>query len=117
MVDVMTFLIVFFMLFTTFRTNPAGLNIKLPRAETATPQRDSKIVVTIDRAGNVYLDERKTTIEALRVRIGERIQRNPSEVVMIRADDTTRYQRLVEVMDAARLAGATRLALAADKPR
>ena len=48
MVDVMTFLIVFFMLFTTFRTNPAGLDIKLPRAETATPQQATTTVVTID---------------------------------------------------------------------
>ena len=44
MVDVMTFLIVFFMLFTTFRTNPAGLDIKLPRAETATAHKTSTTV-------------------------------------------------------------------------
>ncbi|MEW6229549.1 MAG: biopolymer transporter ExbD [Bacillota bacterium] len=117
MVDVMTFLIVFFMLFTTFRTNPAGLNIRLPRAATATPQEATRIVVAIDRSGELYLNDRKTTLAKLKADIEGRIQKDPNEVVIIRADSVTKYSRLVEVMDTARLAGATRLALAAEKKR
>ena len=117
MVDVMTFLIVFFMLFTTFRTNPAGLNIKLPRAETATAQPTSTTIITIDKAGNVYLDDKKISLDNLRATISRRIQKNPDEIVIIRADSSTSYQKLVDVMDVARLAGAGRLALAADKTK
>jgi biopolymer transport protein ExbD len=117
MVDVMTFLIVFFMLFTTFRTNPAGLDIKLPRAETATAQKASTTVVTIDKAGNVYLGDKKTSLDSLKLTLNQRIQKNPNEIVVIRADSSTSYQRLVDVMDVARLAGAGRLALAADRIR
>ncbi|MGB4514549.1 MAG: biopolymer transporter ExbD [Bacillota bacterium] len=116
MVDVMTFLIVFFMLFTTFRTNPAGLDIKLPRAETATPQQATTTVVTIDKSGNVYLENKRTSLDSLKVAINQRIQQNPNEIVVIGADSSTSYQRLVDVMDVARLAGANRLALAADRP-
>ncbi|HCD42081.1 MAG TPA: biopolymer transporter ExbD, partial [Firmicutes bacterium] len=76
MVDVMTFLIVFFMLFTTFRTNPAGLDIKLPRAETATPQQATTTVVTIDKSGNVYLENKRTSLDSLKVAINQRIQQN-----------------------------------------
>lgn len=115
MVDIMTFLIVFFMLFTTFRTNPAGLDIKLPRAETATAQQASTTVVTVDKAGNVYLGDKRTSLDSLKVTINQRIQKNPNEIVVIRADSSTSYQKLVDVMDVARLAGAGRLALAADK--
>lgn len=115
MVDVMTFLIVFFMLFTTFRTNPAGLDIKLPRAQTATAQTTSTTIVTIDKAGNVYLGDKKTSLDNLRLTINQRIQKNPNEIVVIRADSSTSYQKLVDVMDMARLAGAGRLALAADR--
>jgi biopolymer transport protein ExbD len=117
MVDVMTFLIVFFMLFTTFRTNPAGLDIKLPRAETATAHKTSTTVVTIDKAGNVYLGDKRTSLDNLKITINQRIQKNPSEIVVIRADNSTSYQKLVDVMDIARLAGAARLALAADKTK
>ncbi len=106
MVDVMTFLIVFFMLFTTFRTNPAGLDIKLPRAQTATAQTTSTTIVTIDKAGNVYLGDKKTSLDNLRLTINQRIQKNPNEIVVIRADSSTSYQKLVDVMDMARLAGA-----------
>ncbi|NLS45593.1 MAG: biopolymer transporter ExbD [Firmicutes bacterium] len=117
MVDIMTFLIVFFMLFTTFRTNPAGLDIKLPRAETATPQQASTTIVTIDKSGNVYLDDKKISLDNLKLTINQRIQKNPNEIVVIRADDSTSYQKLVDVMDVARLAGAAKLALAAEIKR
>lgn len=117
MVDVMTFLIVFFMLFTTFRTNPAGLNIRLPRAATATHQGATRIVVAIDRSGELYLNDRKTTLARLKADIEDRIRKDPNEVVIIRADSVTKYSKLVEVMDTARLAGATHLALAAEKQR
>ncbi|MGE5586412.1 MAG: ExbD/TolR family protein [Bacillota bacterium] len=117
MVDVMFFLIVFFMLFTTFRTNPAGLNIRLPRAVTATPQQQARIVVVIDNQGEVYFNDRRTSMDGLREDIGRSLKEDPNEVVIIRADSGTRYSRLVEVMDAARVAGASRLALAAEKQR
>ncbi len=117
MVDVMTFLIAFFMLFTTFRSNPAGLNVRLPKAATAVPQDATRIVVSIDRSGEVYLNNRKTTVAKLRMDIAQHVKADPDETVIIRADSVTRYSRLVEVMDAVRLAGAARLALAADKPR
>lgn len=117
MVDVMFFLIVFFMLFTTFRTNPAGLNIRLPRAVTATPQQQARIVVVIDSQGEVYFNDRRTSMDGLRQDIGRSLKEDPNEVVIIRADSGTRYSRLVEVMDAARVAGASRLALAAEKQR
>ncbi|MGE5593860.1 MAG: ExbD/TolR family protein [Betaproteobacteria bacterium] len=115
MVDVMTFLISFFMLFTTFRTNPMGLAVRLPRAATATPQDSAAIVVVIDRAGDVYLNNRRIAVDGLRADIEKSVRANPNQLVIIRADSSTRYSRLVEVMDAARLAGATRLALAADR--
>ncbi|MGE5588134.1 MAG: ExbD/TolR family protein [Clostridia bacterium] len=115
MVDVMTFLIAFFMLFTTYRTNPAGLTVKLPRAVTATSQETAGIVVVIDRAGDVYLENRRMTLDGLRQDIERSVEANPNQFVIIRADRDARYSRLVEVMDAARLAGATRLALAAER--
>lgn len=111
----MTFLIAFFMLFTTYRTNPAGLTVKLPRAVTATSQETAGIVVVIDRAGDVYLENRRMTLDGLRQDIERSVEANPNQFVIIRADRDARYSRLVEVMDAARLAGATRLALAAER--
>ncbi|MCR4403263.1 MAG: biopolymer transporter ExbD [Firmicutes bacterium] len=117
MVDVMMFLIAFFMLFTTFRSNPAGLTVRLPKAATATPQESAGITVVIDRVGDVYLENRRMTLDSLRQDIEKSVQANPDQFVIIRADSNARYSKLVEVMDAARLAGATRLALAAERKR
>ncbi len=117
LVDVMTFLISFFMVFSTFHVSSTALTIKLPKAVTATRQSTGGVVVSIDRSGEVFLNERKVTLGKLREELESRIKRRPDETVVIRADSLTRYSKLVEVMDAARLAGATHLALAAEVPR
>ncbi len=65
----------------------------------------------------MYLGDKKTSLDSLKLTLNQRIQKNPNEIVVIRADSSTSYQRLVDVMDVARLAGAGRLALAADRIR
>ena len=116
MVDVMTFLIVFFILFTTFRTSPMGLQVKLPAAVTATKQETTRITVTIDVRGNIYFNDTRTTMDGLEQRVKRQIAQNRNSLVIIKADRDVRYAKLVEVMDAVRRVGATRVALAAEKP-
>ncbi|HHV61852.1 MAG TPA: biopolymer transporter ExbD [Firmicutes bacterium] len=116
MVDVMTFLIVFFILFTTFRASPMGLKVKLPAAVTATKQETTRITVTIDVGGNVYFNDTRTTVDGLQQKVRQQIARNRDSLVIIKADRDVRYAKLIEVMDAVRRVGATRVALAAERP-
>ncbi|NPV79881.1 MAG: biopolymer transporter ExbD [Firmicutes bacterium] len=115
LMDVMTFLIVFFILFTSFKTAPTGLQINLPRAVTAAPYRAGQMIVSIDRTGRLYFNGRRTTIPELRDQIKEHVSRDPGETVIIRADRQVLYEDIIAVMDTARDVGASRIALAADR--
>lgn len=112
MVDVMFFLLAFFMVFSTFRTSPATLNLDLPRAVTATREAPSEVVVSIDRQGRYFLNGRPVSLAQMTTLVGDAVRRQPDQLVVVRADREVQYDRVVQAIDALRRAGAYRLGLA-----
>lgn len=114
MVDVMFFLLAFFMVFTTFRTEPATLRLDLPRAVTATREASQELVVTIDRAGRYYVDGRPVNLAQMGALVGDAVRRRPDQLVIVRADKGIKYDLVVQAIDVLRRAGAYRLGLAVE---
>ena len=54
LLDVFVILLFYFMLSTTFRSTPAGINLILPRATTGVVQTARDLTVTIDAQGRMY---------------------------------------------------------------
>ncbi|BAS27558.1 ExbD/TolR family protein [Limnochorda pilosa] len=112
LIDVMFFLVVFFMLFTTFRTEPAGLDVQLPRAATARQNVPSELVVTVREDGRFYLGGRAVTSAELQQEIRRALADRPDLLVIIRGDRRARYEQVVRAIDDVRSVGGYRLALA-----
>lgn len=115
MIDVLFFLLVFFMLFSTFKTNVTGLNINLPKAATVTAQEHSKVVVTVAQNGAFYLGRRQVDEEGLKAELNKTLGSGGDAMVVIEADEAVLYKYLVAAMDAVRQAGGYRIALAVDR--
>lgn len=116
MVDVIFFLLVFFMLFTTFRTNPMGIDMQLPTAVTATNQSEMNFIVEIDADGSYYFEGESLTLSQIISEAEVRNQDNEGQLtIIISADKETRYDNVVSLIDQMRNAGIYRLALAAEK--
>ncbi|ADQ14696.1 ExbD/TolR family protein [Halanaerobium hydrogeniformans] len=116
MVDVIFFLLVFFMLFTTFRTNPQGIDMQLPTAVTATDQSETNFIVEIDADGSYYFEGETLTLAQIISEAELRNQDNEGQLtIIISADKETRYDNVVALIDQMRDAGIYRLALAAEK--
>ena len=116
MIDVTLFLLIFFMLFTTFKTNEAGVEVDLPRAATGTEQPPSNLTVSITRSGAIYLDNRLVTLETFRNAARETAAANPEAIVTIRGDSQSYWEHAVGIMDAARQAGLSRFAFGTQPP-
>ncbi|WP_324717772.1 biopolymer transporter ExbD [Carboxydochorda subterranea] len=114
MVDVMFFLLSFFMVFSTLRGNPATLDLDLPRAVTATREAAPALEVTIDRAGRYFLDGRPVGLAQMGVLVGDAIRRHPDRLVVVKADRDVKYDLVVQGIDVLRRAGAYRLGLAVE---
>lgn len=115
MIDVIFFLLVFFMLFTTFRTTPHGIDLQLPKAVTVTEQENKNMVVDISEKGEIYFDGKKISLNELNSIAENKYKSNNEIVVIINADREVKYKNIISVMDSLRQAGIYKLALAAEK--
>lgn len=116
MIDVMFFLVVFFMVFSTFKVSSDGIPVELPRAATAQDQPASEIVVSITKDGVFYLDDRLTTIQGLKDGVRQVLAQRPDVVAVIRADREARFEWVVTAIDAMTEAGGSSLSFTVEKP-
>lgn len=116
LIDIFTILLFYFMLFTTFRSTPAGVSVSLPRAITATTQAMRDLVITVDAQGRIYAGGDRVQPSDITRLARDYLARDPNVTVTIRADEATRYENVVAVIDATRAAGAFRLRLAVEMP-
>ncbi len=111
MVDIVFQLLIFFMVATTMERNPQ-LRVDLPQASSATAEPSIDLVITIDRKGNIYADEKKVSWKALSSKLKSLAARKPDALIVIRADSQVPHGRVVKVMDLASSYGLKRLAIA-----
>jgi len=114
MIDTMAFLLVFFMIASLAMSQQAGMPVSLPRAEAADSQTwgDRSLVVTLEADGQVYLNKEAVARGSLAESIRSRLAESPELIVVINADEGIRHGDVVAAMDAAKRAGAARMAIA-----
>ena len=117
MIDVIFFLLVFFMLFTTFRTNPYGIDLQLPKAVTVSKQTEENLIIDINKSGQVFYKGDNLPITKISSLVKDKYVNNEKLVVIINADKDTRYKYIVSVMDNIRQVGVYRIALAAEEKK
>lgn len=110
LIDVTIFLLFFFMLFTTFKTDELGIDVDLPRGATGSPRESANLVVTVTESGAIYLDDRLVTLSAFTDAARQAAAASPEASVTLRADSQAYWEHAVQVMDAARQAGIYRFA-------
>lgn len=117
MIDVVFFLLVFFMVYFTVRTAPLGLNVELPKAVTGSAQASARFEVAVDKSGAFYVAGRRVSSAELRQALTERLKVNPDVFVIVKADKEVRYEYVVDALDQVRSAGGYRLGLAVEQDR
>ena len=112
LIDVMFFMLVFFMVFSTIKTEPMGLDVELPRAVTGSPQTSTSFEVLVDKSGVFYVSGRMVTGTEPQQQLTERLRVNPDIFVIVKADRDVRYEHVVDALDHVRAVGGYRLGLA-----
>jgi len=113
MIDVMMFLMVFFVLIS-LRVIPAlGLKTQLPTS--GKPEKldvRAHAVVTVTKAGQVQLDGVDYSLAALLAALKGLKQNGKDVDVVVRSDRDAAVQQLVDVMDTVKAAGISSVAIA-----
>lgn len=113
LVDVMLVLLIIFII--TIPVMNHAVKIDLPRA-TSQPNevKPQTIQLSVDAQGGVYWDEQALPRQALSARLAEAAQQQPQPELHIRADRTTQYQYVAEVMSEAQRSGLSRIGFVTD---
>lgn len=115
MVDVVFLLLIFFMISTTFVESP-GISIKLPETSAQTIDREPKeIKVTLSREGDIYHRNKKISLGDFRGLLAEHQSDAKETTVLLLADQDSKHGKVVTLMDLARDAGFTKLAIATEQ--
>ena len=74
----------------------------------------SNFTVTLKKDGTLYLDEQKITLESLVQNASLSSKQDENFAVILRAEATVEYQKVIKLMDALKGGGVTRFGLATD---
>ena len=112
MIDLMFFLLVFFMLSTMYMVEQKTLPVNLPQATSAAIDNKTNFTVTLKDDGSIYLEDQQTDIQTLLMQATKEQKNNPSFAIIIRADKDINYDKVVSFIDTLKKAGITRFGLA-----
>lgn len=114
MLDVVFIMLIFFIVTASF-AKESGIEVSRPDAATAERKERGNILVAITESGQVWVDRRQVDPRALQANIERLHAENPKAGVVIQADEEAKTGLLVDVMDAARLAGVRDVSIAAEQ--
>jgi biopolymer transport protein ExbD len=98
MLDLAYVLLIIFIILTTATVQ--GIKVNLPKASSQPSLAENKTkAVTITADGTIYLDTFPVTMPELENMLRQYKAANPNLPVIIKADSTIQYQRVVDVLD------------------
>jgi biopolymer transport protein ExbD len=109
-VDILTILLIFFVVSTTFKKDQPEVQINLPDSQTATkaPAELEHSIVSVDANDAVTLDGRPLPIEELEIAVKE-LATTKKASLALQADKKASFGMIIKVMDALKLAGVKNL--------
>lgn len=112
--DIFLVLLIIFMISSTAMME-SGLQVKLPSAKTtaSSATNNSKpIYVTVAKDGQIRVGDKTSTDDTLSATLKEALSQSTDKTVIIRGDESIFLGKAVKIMDAARTAGADKIAIA-----
>jgi biopolymer transport protein ExbD len=111
LIDMVFLTLIFFMVNATLSINPA-IRVDLPRARTSLGAISEEIVVSVRADGTLYIGERLVSVADFGMELRREMARVGKRSILLQGERTIAYEKLMEVMDQAKLAGVGRISLA-----
>jgi biopolymer transport protein ExbD len=113
MLDVVFIMLIFFIVTATF-IKEAGIQVDRPDTMTADSQEDAAILIAISANDEIWIDKQERDPRDVRVIIERLHAENPKGSIVIQADEESTNEMLVIILEAAKGAGVTNVAIASD---
>lgn len=113
MIDTIFFLLVFFMVATLSMTVQRGVPVNLPHAASARDEIKQVVTLTLTKEGKLFFDKEELISPAeAALRLTSHTGADAQVSVVINADRAVEHGHVIDLMDAVRQAGVSRIAVA-----
>ena len=109
LVDVVLVLLVIFMI--TAPVLQSGIEVAVPKTRTVKEITEQRIVVTIDKAQQVFLGDKVVNVHELGQKLHQQGTDPAHQVIYLRADESVPFGAFASVMDAVKQAGITNVSI------
>ena len=115
MLDIGFIMLIFFIVTTSF-VKEISIDVNRPTKSPIKEQKKSEVIsVRISGEGQIFVQDRLITLDAVRANIESNLALKPQATVVVVSDREADAGFLVKVIDQSRLAGARNVSLAAQK--
>lgn len=114
LIDMVFILLIFFMVSTTF-VKDLQIDIERPNAQSAVKSSSKAVRVHVTRSGDIFLDGRSVRSWMLQSRVKDLIAVSTEKSVLVVTDRAVPAEKLIEVVDQCRMAGAKDVGVATDQ--
>lgn len=114
MIDIMMFLLIFFVLLVLHMIPSTGVKLDLPSASTAAHLPHKSVVVAMTADGTLHYHDHTVTLAQLKDELGT-LQHKATLSVIIASDGKASVKELTDVMNAVRELGIHKIGLAAKR--
>lgn len=115
MIDIIFFLLVFFMISTLYMNTEQQIPLSLPRATTSSAKTIEPITLSLTKEGHVFINKEPVNAKNLQGKIASLLQKNTSQAFVIRADEGIAYGKVIDILTALKGAGATHVSVATER--
>jgi len=114
MIDIIFFLLVFFMMSTLYMMEQNVIPVALPQASAAQADKAALVPITVTSQGKILIDREEIPSEMVRRRIKAEMSRNPEAAFVLRADRSVEYGRVIWLLDELKNCGVRRVSVATE---
>lgn len=113
MLDVVFIMLIFFIVTATF-IKQAGIEVERPDARMAQPKPLVSVLVAVGPSGDIWIDKKQVEVDHVRAHIERLHSENPKGGIVVQVDRKAKFEKVRAVLDAARGAKVTDVALATE---
>ena len=108
-VDVVLVLLIIFMV--TAPVLQSGIEVQVPRTKTVKQISEERLVITINREQQVFLNNDPVNINQIGAKIHEKIRDPQGQAIYVRADENVPFGAITTVMDAVKSSGISNVSI------
>ncbi len=108
-VDVVLVLLIIFMV--TAPVLQSGIEVQVPRTRTVKQITEERLVISINRQQQVFLNNDPVNINEIAAKLHEKIRDPEGQAIYVRADENVPFGAFATVMDAVKSSGITNVSI------